>query len=113
LTMLSISGDAKIYVCLKAVDLRKGFDLLAAIAEELFPKKLLSYGYFVFFNKSKDRMKVLYWDVDGFAIWYKRLEKGSFSKKIDQECLDRKAFLMLLEGVTPQKIQRRFSLEKG
>ena len=108
--MLSISGDAKIYLCLKPIDLRKGFDLLAAIVEELYPQKLLTFAFFVFFNRSRDRIKVLYWDVDGFAVWYKRLEKGTFSKKIDQELLDRKAFLMLLEGVTPQKIQKRFSL---
>ena len=107
--MLSISG--KIYVCLEVVDLRKGFDLLGAKVEELFPQKLLSFAYFVFFNKSRDRMKILYWDVDGLAIWYKRLEKGTFSRKINQECLDRKSFLMLLEGVTPLKIQKRFSLK--
>ncbi len=108
--MLSLSGDAKIYICLRAVDLRKGFESLSTMVEELFPQMLLSYAYFVFFNKPRDRMKVLYWDVDGLAIWYKRLEKGVFSKKIQTPCLDRKAFLMLLEGVTPQKIQKRFSL---
>jgi transposase len=110
--MLSISGDAKIYVCLKPADLRKGFDQLAALTEQFFPKKLLTFAYFVFFNKPRDRIKVLYWDVDGLAIWYKRLEKGTFSKKIEQECLDRKAFLMLLEGITSQKIQKRFSLKE-
>lgn len=109
--MLSISGDAKIYVCLKPTDLRKGFDQLAALTEQLFPKKLLTFAFFIFFNRSRDRIKVLYWDVDGLAIWYKRLEKGTFSKKIEQEYLDRKAFLMLLEGVTPQKIQKRFCLK--
>ena len=44
--MLSISGNAKIYVCLEVVDLRKGFDLLGAKVEELFPQKLLSFAYF-------------------------------------------------------------------
>lgn len=110
--MLSIGGSAKIYVCLKPTDLRKGFEGLAAMTEKLFPEQLLSYAYFVFFNKSRNKMKVLYWDVDGFAIWFKRLEQGCFSKKIEQESLDRKQFLMLLEGVTPQKIQKRFSLKK-
>lgn len=108
--MLSLSGSAKIYVCLQPIDLRKGFEGLAAITEKFFPGQLLSYAYFVFFNKSRDRMKVLYWDVDGFAIWYKRLEQGRFCKKVNTSLLDRKAFLMLLEGITPQKIQKRFSL---
>ena len=109
--MLSLSGSSKIYVCLQSIDLRKGFESLTAVTEEVFPGQLFSDAYFVFFNKSRDRMKVLYWDVDGFAIWYKRLEKGCFSRKIDASLLDRKQFLMLLEGITPQKIQRRFSLK--
>jgi transposase len=56
-------------------------------------------------------MKVLYWDTDGLAIWFKRLEKGSFSKKEkDQDQITRREFLMLLEGVTPKRLQPRFSL---
>jgi transposase len=58
---------------------------------------------------AKDRMKVLYWDNDGFAIWWKRLEKGSFRLLgINQAIIDRREFFMLLEGITPQKIQKRF-----
>ncbi len=45
--MLSISGDAKIYLCLKPVDLKKGFDLLAAIVEELYPQKLLTFVFLI------------------------------------------------------------------
>ena len=52
-------------------------------------------------------MKVLYWDADGFAIWCKRLEKGSFSRK-ESQILDRKQFLMLLEGIIPKKLQKRY-----
>jgi transposase len=56
-------------------------------------------------------MKVLFWDGDGFVIWYKRLEKGTFSCKWGSEAtLDRRAFLMLLEGITPKRLQSRFSL---
>jgi transposase len=56
-------------------------------------------------------MKILFWDGDGFVIWYKRLEKGTFSCKWGSEVtLDRRAFLMLLEGITPKRLQSRFSL---
>jgi len=56
-------------------------------------------------------MKVLFWDRDGFIIWFKRLEKGAFSWKWgDASQLDRRAFLMLMEGITPKRLQRRFSL---
>ena len=69
----------------------------------------MSGAYFVFVNRVKDRMKVLYWDNDGFAIWWKRLEKGTFRLLgIDRSLIDRKEFFMLLEGITPQRIQKRF-----
>jgi transposase len=56
-------------------------------------------------------MKVLYWDGDGLAIWYKRLEKGSFlNNKSNAISMDRREFLMLLEGVTPQRLQKRFRM---
>jgi transposase len=56
-------------------------------------------------------MKVLSWDGDGLVIWFKRLEKGTFSYSwgsVDQ--MDRKTFLMLLEGVIPKKVQARYKV---
>lgn len=107
--MIGLSGNARIFVCLEAVDLRKGFDGLSHMTEVLFPKKLLTGAYFVFLNKTGSKIKILYWDVDGLAIWTKRLEKGCFTKTLLKEQMDRRSFLMLLEGVTPKKISRRFS----
>jgi len=109
--MFSISGDARIFVCLDSVDFRKGFEGLSWMAESLFPEKLLTGAYFVFLNKSCGSIKVLYWDVDGLAIWSKRLEKGTFSRKSLSREMSRRSFLMLLEGVVPQKISRRFSIK--
>jgi len=60
-------------MCLEPVDLRKGFEGLAFTVESLFPEKLLTGAYFVFLNKIRTSMKVLYWDNDGFALWCKRL----------------------------------------
>lgn len=90
--------------------MRKSFEGLSLIIEQLFPKELLSGAFFIFFNRSKDHLKVLYWDGDGLAIWYKRLEKGSFSLKEHAASISRREFLMLLEGVTPKKLQPRFTL---
>jgi transposase len=56
-------------------------------------------------------MKVLYWDADGLAIWYKRLEKGSFPKRSTNKILlDRRDFFMLLEGVIPKRVQKRYKI---
>ncbi len=107
--MLAIPGNARIFFFQKPVDMRKGLETLSVLVEENCKGELMSGAYFVFVNRIKDKMKVLYWDNDGFAIWWKRLEKGSFRLLgFDKDLIDRKEFFMLLEGITPRKIQRRF-----
>ncbi len=97
----------KIFLCKDPVSMRKSFEGLGAIIEQLFPGELLSGSLFVFLNRQRNCMKALFWDRDGFAIWYKRLEKGSFGKSAQNPSLDRREFLMLLEGIVPQKIRPR------
>ncbi len=109
--MLAISANARIFFFQIAVDMRKGIEGLSALVEESFKEELISGAYFVFVNKVKDRIKVLYGDLDGFAIWWKRLEKGKFRLLgIDRAQIDRKEFFMLLEGITPKKIEKRFKI---
>ena len=104
-----MAANASIFLFRKPTDMRKGVESLSALVEESCSGELLSGAYFVFVNRSKDRMKVLYWDMDGFAIWWKRLEKGTFRLLgIDKSLIDRKEFFMLLEGITPHRIQKRF-----
>lgn len=56
-------------------------------------------------------MKVLFWDKDGLVIWFKRLEKGTFAWKWENENrIDRRDFLMLLEGIIPKRVQMRYSI---
>jgi transposase len=109
--MLAVSSNARIFFFQNPIDMRKGLEKLSILVEESCSGELLSGAYFVFVNRSRDRIKVLYWDNDGFAIWWKRLEKGSFHLLgIDKALIDRKEFFMLLEGITPQKIQKRFQI---
>lgn len=109
--MLAITSNTRFFFYQHAVSMHKGFEGLSAIVEEVFPKELFTGAFFIFLNRKKDHMKILYWDSDGLAIWYKRLEKGAFiSKNISEKKMTRKEFLMLLEGITPKKIQARFSL---
>lgn len=105
--MLTLSGNARIFLYQYPTDMRKSFEGLSISIQETFPDLLMTGSYFVFLNKRRDYMKVLYWDADGFAIWCKRLEKGSFSKK-EGPILDRKQFLMLLEGIIPKRVQKRY-----
>lgn len=107
--MLALPGNARIFLHQKAMDLRKGFEGLSFMVEELFSQAPTNGAYFVFLNRRRDRMKVLYWDADGLVIWYKRLEKGSFSRcNLEGFLIDRRAFLIMLEGIVPKRLQKRF-----
>ena len=109
--LLAITGGARIFLCHQAVDLRKGFHGLTTIVVDHFEEDLVSNAYFVFLNRLRDRIKVLYFDGDGLAIWQKRLEKGRFPKREDNKCLiERRDFLMLMEGVIPKRVCKRFKL---
>ena len=108
--MLTISGNTRLFLCHHPVNMGKSFEGLTKVVEELFPGKMYSEAFFIFLNRKKDHMKVLFWDKDGWVIWFKRLEQGTFDWKWGSNCsLDRKTFLMLLEGVIPKRIQKRFS----
>lgn len=107
--MLSLSGETRIFMCVEPVDLRKGFEGLTCLVESLFPKRLLTGAYFAFLNRTSDKIKILYWDVDGLVIWCKRLEKGTFSRKLAKQEMNRREFFLLLEGITPKKISGRYS----
>jgi transposase len=107
--MLQIPGNTRIFLHKGATDLRKGFETLSFLVQESFDMDLQSGALFIFLNRVRDRMKVLYWDVDGLAIWYKRLEKGTFKASIfKNQSMTRQEFLLMLEGITPKRIQKRF-----
>lgn len=109
-TMLTIPGNTRIFICNYPLSMRKSFEGLSATVEDLFPGELFSGSFFIFLNRQKNHMKVLFWDNDGFIILYKRLEKGTFSWKWnDITILDRRTFLMLLEGIHPKRLERRYS----
>jgi transposase len=73
-----LTGAVRIFVCTKPADMRKGFDGLSGMVQEFLGQDPLSGHLFLFFNKRRDRAKILFWDRDGLLIVYKRLEAGSF-----------------------------------
>ena len=76
--MLSFPPAVRIWLALAPADLRKGFDALAELVRQHLRDDPLSGHVFVFRNRRSDRIKLLYWDTDGFVIVYKRLETGTF-----------------------------------
>ena len=76
--MISLPHTVKVFLHTPATDLRKGFDALSGLVTTAFAQDPTSGHLFLFVNRRRDRLKILYWDRDGLAIWYKRLETGSF-----------------------------------
>lgn len=104
--------DVRIWLCTAAADMRKGFDSLAALVREGLQLDPLSGHLFLFVGRSRDRLKLLYWDSDGFALWYKRLEEGTFRLPPAQGSgasveLKASELAMLLAGIDLTSIRRR------
>ena len=114
--MITLPASVKIHVCVTPTDMRKGFDGLCGLAEHLLKQDPLSGHLFVFRNRARDRIKVLYWDHDGLAIWYKRLERGRFQLPTDLRPADEKQVRaeisaselnLLLGGIDLASVKRR------
>lgn len=77
--MIHLPASVRVYLCLTACDMRKSFDSLHALVREHLDLDPFAGHLFVFASRRRDRMKILYWDQDGFAIWSKRLEQGTYA----------------------------------
>lgn len=77
--MIHLPASVRVYLCLNACDMRRSFDGLHALVRDHLQLDALSGHLYLFANKRKDRLKILYWDRDGFAIWAKRLEQGCYA----------------------------------
>ena len=115
--MLSIPPALKIFLAAAPTDMRKSHDGLAALVEHVLRENPLSGHLFVFRNKPGDRLKLLYWDTDGYALWYKRLEMGRFRFPVVSEgqmqvTITAAELTMLLDGVDLASVRRtkRFRL---
>ncbi|MEL6897706.1 MAG: IS66 family insertion sequence element accessory protein TnpB [Planctomycetota bacterium] len=110
--MLSIAADTQIFIASGATDMRKGFDGLCGIVTSVLEKDPISGQLFLFVNRRRDKMKILYWDGDGLAIWYRRLEQGTFQMPNIQEGqvsveIQSDELIMLIRGIDYSNVQRR------
>ena len=77
--MIHLPASVRVYLCLTPCDMRKSFDSLQALVREHLELDAFAGHLFVFTSRRKDRVKILYWDRDGFAVWSKRLEEGTYA----------------------------------
>ncbi len=94
--------------------MRKGFDGLTAVTRERLKEDPFSGHLFVFFNRRKDRVKILFWDRSGLVVWYKRIEKGHFrlaSLDADRDGprteVEAAELTLILEGIDLSRARRR------
>jgi len=108
--MLSFPAAIKVYLCTVPCDMRRSFDGLSMMAEHVIGCNPFSGHLLVFCNRRSDRVKILYWDRDGWAIWYKRLETGTFQfpfATTGRKELAAWELAVLLEGIDLSKGKRR------
>jgi transposase len=115
--MLTLALPQRIFVCTQPADMRKSFDGLAALVQQHLDGDPLSGDLFVFRSKRGDRVKLLWWNDDGYSLWYKRLEQGTFpwpaldgsrTRVGTHGLVLRPAELaMLLDGIELANVQRR------
>lgn len=102
--------SVRIFITAEATDMRRSFDRLSAMVEEILKQSPFSGHLFVFRSRRGDRVKILYWERGGFAIWYKRLEEGTFrfpegaAPSFEIEAAD---LALLLEGIELAGAKRR------
>ena len=111
--MLSLPPSVKIFVARQPTDMRKAFDGLSAMVTDVIRLDPLSGHLFVFINKRRNRMKVLWWDRGGYWLLYKRLEKGTFDVHAwdfaSRESIEVRAsdLMLLLDGIDIRGVRRR------
>src|SRR6202167_4882970 len=110
--MIPLPGSVRVYLCLTPCDMRKSFDSLHALVREHLELDAFAGHLFVFASRRRDRLKILYWDRDGFAVWSKRLEEGTYAMPFsDSEELRREITAQelgaLLSGIDLSQARRR------
>lgn len=111
--MLSLPPSVRIFVATQPVDGRKGVDSLVAMVRSAFAHDPLSGHLYVFFSRRSDRVRIVYWDRNGFAMWTKRLEKGRFHARrsadgvLGIKSMEAAELGLLLEGIDLAGARRR------
>lgn len=110
--MLSLALPGRVFVCATPTDMRKSFDGLSAVVRDHLKQDPLAGDLFVFRNRRGDRLKLLYWDEDGLAVWAKRLEEGTFefpTPDSDDTAVEVRAteLALILGGIELRSVERR------
>ena len=112
MSLFGFDQAPKIFIFARPTDMRKGFDSLSGLVSNEMQMDPLSGYLFVFMNKNRNLIKILRWDSDGFSLFYKRLEKGSYRRptariKAPNSELSKQELFMILHGIDFDKTRKR------
>ncbi len=115
--MIGISPSTPIYLYSSPTDMRKSFDGLCGLVINFMGKRPENGNLFVFVNRQRNRMKILFWDRHGFWLFYKRLESGRFQLPAAQNgisdiSISYEQLLMIIEGIDFSSIKRKKRFRK-
>jgi len=111
--MIHLPASVRVYLCLTPCDMRKSFDSLHTLVREQLELDAFAGHLFVFTSRRRDRVKILYWDRDGFAVWSKRLEEGTYAIPFSDGAAERRREISaqelgaLLSGIDLSVASRR------
>jgi transposase len=108
--MITLPAAVRVYLCTMPCDMRRGFDGLKQLAAHVIGVDPLGGHLFVFCGRRRDRVKILYWDRDGWALWSKRLEAGTYGFPFDssgRKEITAGELAALLEGIEWRNAKRR------
>ena len=108
--MLHISSQQHYYLYREPTDMRKGFDKLCGIILHSMKLNILKGGVFIFLNKRRNQIKLIQWEGDGLAMYYKRLEKGTYEIPVSidpNQLINPTQLKFILEGIQLQSIKNR------
>jgi transposase len=115
--MLSISSSQRYFIYSDLADMRKGFDSLSGLVRSEFKMNPLSGDIFIFLSRSRNKIKLLQWQRDGFAIFYKRLERGRFElpERNGENCfrLTSQQLMLIMEGIKLSSIKKHKRYEQN
>ena len=110
--MIHLPASVRVYLCTTPCDMRRSFDGLHALVTGAMKLDAFAGHLFVFANRRRDRVKILYWDRDGFAVWAKRLEEGTYAMPFSEADEPRREITAqelgaLLSGIDLSQAKRR------
>lgn len=115
--MLHLASNQRYYLYHGHADMRRGFDSLSGMVASFMNQSAISGDIFIFFNRRRNQVKLLHWEGDGFAIYYKRLEKGTYEIPLsagngNARSLHWQELQFILQGISLKKIQYRVRYRK-